>query len=286
MASDATEINRSIFNEEAASYDNKHRKLQNRLQKELLVRLDFIGVDWASEDEDSDENDDEDDTKPKRPVRLLDYACGTGMISRTFAPYMTQCIGMDISENMVEAYNTHAENQGLSPDEMHAIVGDLASETIGDHLSSPDLFNFDLAVVGGGLHHFENPERAVKRLVERLKPGGVLLIWDFLPHAPRHHGHVPHTNEGTSGHGVYSSIMHHGFDETRVREMFTAGGAGREFQFRFIWGGSVSGHGQSTHKNDTSTDEEVKNGDEKDVDEKDLRRQVFFARGTKGSSNI
>lgn len=46
---------------------------------------------------------------------------------------------------------------------MHAILGDLASESVDDALSSPELFNFDIAVVGGGFHHFEDPERAAKR---------------------------------------------------------------------------------------------------------------------------
>lgn len=68
---------------EAASYDEKHRKLNDRLTRELQARLDFIGVDWASDDDDSDEDDEgEAKKKPRREVRLLDYACGTGMMSR------------------------------------------------------------------------------------------------------------------------------------------------------------------------------------------------------------
>lgn len=68
--------------EEAANYDNKHRKLNERLTHELQTRLDFIDADWASDD-DSDEDDDDDKPhKPRREVRLLDYACGTGMMSR------------------------------------------------------------------------------------------------------------------------------------------------------------------------------------------------------------
>jgi hypothetical protein len=46
---------------------------------------------------------------------------------------------------------------------MHAIIGDLASPTVDDSLLSSDLFNFDIAVVGGGFHHFGDPELAAKR---------------------------------------------------------------------------------------------------------------------------
>ncbi|KAI1813154.1 S-adenosyl-L-methionine-dependent methyltransferase [Poronia punctata] len=292
---DASDINRSIFNQEAADYDNKHRKLNDRLTREIQARLDFIAVDWVSDDEDSDEEVEEggEGNKPRREVRLLDYACGTGMISRALAPYTTQCVGMDISENMVAAYNARAEMQGLSRSEMHAIVGDLASPTVSDDLMSEDLSNFDIAVVGGGFHHFGDPELAAKRLVERLKPGGVLLVWDFLPHGPppsssssshgheHEHGHSHnHHHHNNSQSNVFHSVMHHGFSKERIREIFISAGAGTDYALEVVGGGLAfaSGHG---HGHEEGLREVVDQSEKESGENRGFRREVFFARGTK-----
>lgn len=44
-----------------------------QLTEQIRNRLDWLGVKWASHD---------DSQKDGREVRLLDYACGTGMIAR------------------------------------------------------------------------------------------------------------------------------------------------------------------------------------------------------------
>ncbi|KAI0886059.1 S-adenosyl-L-methionine-dependent methyltransferase [Annulohypoxylon maeteangense] len=256
------EVNRLHFNEEASTYDTKHGKLNERLTKEIQSRLDWIGVDWAIVDDDDDDDENEGHRKPveeskstqdRNEVRLLDYACGTGMMTRALAPYTTQCIGIDISENMVMAYNSQAENQGLSRDEMYAIVGDLigaGGPQPSNILADSRLFGFDIATVGGGLHHFADPELAADRLVERLRPGGVLLVWDFLPHGPM------------SGNAGNHGVMHHGLSEERVRAMFERAGAGHRFSLEILGSGitiGIGGHG------------------EKGV----VRREIFLARGEK-----
>ncbi|KAI0021440.1 S-adenosyl-L-methionine-dependent methyltransferase [Xylariomycetidae sp. FL0641] len=265
----AANVNQKYFNEEAANYDAKHSKLNERLTREIQDRLDFIGVDWVS----TDDEDDEAGGKPKKEVRLLDYACGTGMMSRALAPYTTQCVGIDISENMVAAYNKRAEDQGLSPSEMHAIVGDLAvasSDTIAPALSAPEYHNFDIAVVGGGFHHMDNPSLAAKRLADRLKPGGVLMIWDFAPHGAFAHSHHHHHHSHAPPQDASHTVMHHGFGEEAIRGIFEDAGAGADFGHVLVGGGFLLGH---------QTLEEGGAEEEKKVSAK--RRQVFFARGAK-----
>lgn len=67
---------------------------------------------------------------------------------------------------------------------MYAYQGNLLDPNDPDprEFSGFDFHHFDIAVVGLGFHHFDDPALAAQRLVERLRPGGVLLILDFLPH--------------------------------------------------------------------------------------------------------
>jgi hypothetical protein len=71
---------------------------------------------------------------------------------------------------MVQHYNEAARSSGLTPEQAHAVVGDLiGSEDPATELSGPEFYNFDVAAIGLGFHHFEDPPLAVKRLGERLK---------------------------------------------------------------------------------------------------------------------
>jgi SAM-dependent methyltransferase len=117
---------------------------------------------------------------------------------------------------MVAVYNKNASNQGISPNEMSASVGNLLVPTDPSpaDFKGEEWFNFDLAVVGLGFHHFEDPALAATRLAERLKPGGVLLIIDFMPH--EHHGEIVPDDGGSSeaepsgchGHGHGHGLFH------------------------------------------------------------------------------
>lgn len=80
-------IDLSLHSKEAATYDAKHEKSLTQIIKHIRERLDFLGVDWADDDDSADDQEEaEDGGKPRRPVRLLDYACGTGTISRVIMP--------------------------------------------------------------------------------------------------------------------------------------------------------------------------------------------------------
>ncbi|RDL41048.1 S-adenosyl-L-methionine-dependent methyltransferase [Venustampulla echinocandica] len=249
----AVESNRSHWDENASTYNSKFEKTILQIIAEVQARLDWIGVDWI-EDSSGNETSESSSKGPTKEVRLLDYACGTGLVSRALAPHVTQCVGIDLSEGMVDEYNKTVENQGIPHSEMFAQVGNLLDESDPSPaaLSGPEFYNFDIAVVGLGFHHFDKPSFAAKQLAARLKPGGVLLIIDFLPHGDHKHNH---------DHPAAHTVTHLGFSEEAVKTMFEEAGVGGRFEYDVVGKGIVF-HGVKEEGNTMS-------------------RSVFMARGFK-----
>lgn len=151
------------------------------------------------------------------------------------------------------AHTTSPAGKGLAEDEMVAFHGNLCVPGDEDPAAFRDakFFDFDLAVVGLGFHHFDDPALAARRLVARLRPGGVLMIIDFLPHGPAHgsgHGHDRHDGHDEHGHHheghghmgeeaggdaaadkAMKTVTHHGFSEEQIKEIFLSAGAGQDF---------------------------------------------------------
>lgn len=98
------EANKAFFNKEAHSYDAPLKiEFADRMAPKILSAYPF--------NEDS--------------TTLLDYACGTGLISKRLAPYTKSIVGVDISQGMIDQYNLHVSDQGIEPDEMQALCVEL-----------------------------------------------------------------------------------------------------------------------------------------------------------------
>ncbi|CAE6432141.1 unnamed protein product [Rhizoctonia solani] len=112
---------------------------------------------------------------------VMDYACGTGLISQGLAPHTKTLIGVDISPKSVEYYNERVANQGIPSDEMRAICAELVERGTGD--DPFDGVEFDVIVCTQAYHHFEDINSVTKTLASYLKPGtGVLVVVDMIRH--------------------------------------------------------------------------------------------------------
>ncbi|KAI9892416.1 MAG: hypothetical protein M1814_001373 [Vezdaea aestivalis] len=194
--SDLTELNKQFFDTIAGSYKESPRvtKLHEDLAKEVRAHLDWLGIDWV---------DPEKEEGSSKTVRVFDYACGPGHMSKIFLPFATSVVGADLSTGMVEQYNRVANEQGLEPMEMKAVQGDLLSTPPSTSLDGSEFHDFDLALCSLAFHHFNDFTLAASRLVERVKKGtGKVLVIEFVPGgAEDHGGHgAGHTGHGNHGH--------------------------------------------------------------------------------------
>lgn len=92
---------------------------------------------------------------------------------------MDEVRGIDVSEGQVTTYNERAkELSESSHQKIHGVKGDLTDADC-SAIAGPGYHNFDLAVMSMALHHVSDPLAMLKALVQRLKPGGRVVIIDW-----------------------------------------------------------------------------------------------------------
>ncbi|CCL98061.1 uncharacterized protein FIBRA_00055 [Fibroporia radiculosa] len=143
---------------------------------------------------------------------LLDFACGTGLLSQALAPHVRSILGVDISNAMVDRYNARAAQDGFGTDEMHAICAELkeGNET---ELNGR---KFDIVVCSAAYHHMTSIENTTRLLSSCLKPGGSLLITDMMAS----------DDYKVLSRMPYAEAVPHkaGFDEATIRATFEGAG--------------------------------------------------------------
>ena len=140
---------------------------------------------------------------------------------------------------MVENFNKAARLQGLSEQQMYAVQGDLGSPTATNthsELQGEDFYGFHVIVISMGLHHIENPQELLKRLVERLRDGGAIIIIDWVlgigepkqePASGDAHDVTHHHGGHGSRHGHHSAahtVARVGFSENEMQKMLGEAG--------------------------------------------------------------
>lgn len=115
---------------------------------------------------------------------------------------------------MVERYNSllsSSSTTNAAGERLHAkaISGDLFADEVSEELKDASLYNFDIAAIGLGFHHFSSFSTALHRLKERLASGGSLLIIDF-------------TDDSESLPS--NTVKAHGFSEQTMTDLFKEAG--------------------------------------------------------------
>ena len=110
------------------------------------------------------------------PLRVMDLGCGDGTTALPMAQLGAEVVGIDIAHNLVEAGNRRAAAAGLT--QLSFQEGDACNlEGIADQ-------RFDLSVSVFGAMFAPKPFDVAKELVRVTKPGGRIVMGNWIPGDP------------------------------------------------------------------------------------------------------
>ena len=136
-----------------------------------------------------------------------DLGSGTGALARLLAPFVARVIGVDRSEEMLEAARQRVE--GLGNVELR--TGSLEALPIDDG-------TLDVALVSLVLHYVEDPASVLAEVRRTLRPGGRLIVLDMRLHE-RGVGYAEemgHVWPGFAPEALTAWMSEAGFDAPRV----------------------------------------------------------------------
>lgn len=107
--------------------------------------------------------------RPQADWKMLDVATGAGHTALAFAPFVSQVVATDLTEEMLAMTSQLAAVQNLT---------NLTTERAdAEQLPFPDS-TFDLVTCRLAFHHFPQPDKAMAEIARVLKPGGQIGLTD------------------------------------------------------------------------------------------------------------
>lgn len=137
-------------------------------------------------------------------MKVLDFGCGTGLLTLQLASRTGRVAAMDRSQEMLDVLRGKAEA-------CHA--GNVSARRV--DLDAGDALDgvYDLVVSTMTLHHIAAPLTLLERFARVLRPGGRLCLADL-------------DSEDGSFHGENATVFHNGFDRAALRELMGKAGFG------------------------------------------------------------
>lgn len=100
--------------------------------------------------------------------KVLELACGTGLISNHVADVSEKYIATDFAENML----IQAQKKKFT-DKLHYMKADASALPFENH-------SFDVIIISNALHIIPNPEKVLSEIARVLKTGGILIAPNFI----------------------------------------------------------------------------------------------------------
>jgi 2-polyprenyl-3-methyl-5-hydroxy-6-metoxy-1,4-benzoquinol methylase len=133
---------------------------------------------------------------------VLDFGCGTGLLSLALQPFVASVTGVDSSHGMLDVFRRKISEKGLK--NVKAVYLDLEK---GGVLAG----SYHLVISSMTLHHIKNISPLLKQFYSVLHPSGLLAIADLDLDDGQFHG----DNQG---------VFHFGFDREVLQRQFKNAG--------------------------------------------------------------
>jgi ubiquinone/menaquinone biosynthesis C-methylase UbiE len=163
-----------------------------------------------------------------REMTMLDYGCGTALLSVHLAEKVRRITAVDTSSGMI----AETRRKITAVPELAAIIEPMLL-TDGDiqQLQGP----WDLICTAMAMHHIDDAHGTLRHLARCLNPGGYLAVADLCAEDGSFHGEerVPHN--GFDPQVLAASLEEAGLNEIHIRNVFrfpkpTAAGELREYE--------------------------------------------------------
>jgi ubiquinone/menaquinone biosynthesis C-methylase UbiE len=109
--------------------------------------------------------------RPDKTAKVLDVACGGGLVSCAFAPHVATVFGVDITLAMRDQAQRQVEERGLT--NVDILFGDATKLPFPAEL-------FDVVVSRYSVHHMLHPLLLLQEMRRVCKPGGAVVISDVV----------------------------------------------------------------------------------------------------------
>ena len=135
---------------------------------------------------------------------VLDFGCGTGLLTLRLQPVVHSITGVDSSKGMLNVLKAKIAKQNLS---------NVKTQYIDNEEGDIPGGNYNLIVSGMTLHHVKEIRSLIDRFYGIIAPSGYLCIADL-------------DLDGGKFHDNNDGIFHFGFDRTELRRYFMDAGFG------------------------------------------------------------
>jgi 2-polyprenyl-3-methyl-5-hydroxy-6-metoxy-1,4-benzoquinol methylase len=140
---------------------------------------------------------------PLRPdMKVMDFGCGTGLITRQLAPTVASVTAADTSAEMLAVLAQKAKASGLT---------NVQTLLLEPGYPSPAGSAYDAIVSNMVFHHIEDISHVLARFAAWLRPGGWVAISDLEP-------------ENGTFHADDRHVFHHGIDPSWLTAQMEAVG--------------------------------------------------------------